>query len=213
MVYLVRTELPELKNGQVATDFVYIKSGAFRMRGLKVRCFCGSVRDSQRTSAIKSKSCGCLNNNAGTRPTRHGHKGRHKVTLTYLSWLSMGHRCLNKNQASFARYGGSGINICKEWLEFRNFLSDMGERQQGTTLDRIDNSRGYERGNCRWATYKEQNNNRRDNIHLVVHGETFTVEQAAARFGISKNIIYQRRWRGKWDDERACLTPLRGAHG
>ena len=119
-------------------------------------------------------------------------------------------RCLDKNQHSFARYGGQGIGICERWLDFNNFLADMGERPDGTTLDRIDNALGYEPSNCRWATPKEQNNNRRDNIHLVVGGETFTVEQAAARFGISAKRIYQRKYREKWDDERICLTPLKG---
>jgi hypothetical protein len=201
------THLPELKNGQVAIDFVYIQSGAALMRGLRVKCSCGSVRDSQWTSAIRSKSCGCLSNKVGRQPTRHGHS---KGSPTYMSWMSMRYRCLHENQSSFARYGGSGIGICAEWLDFTNFLRDMGERPDGTTLDRIDNNRGYERGNCRWATPKEQNNNRRDNIHLVVHGETFTVEQAAARFGISAKRIYQRKYRERWDDERACLTPLKG---
>jgi hypothetical protein len=200
------TPLPELKNGQVALEFVYIQTGSVLARGLTVRCSCGNVRNAQWTSAIRSKSCGCLSNKVGRTPTRHGCRG----TPTYMSWMSMRHRCLYKDQASFARYGGSGIRICDEWLDFTNFLRDMGERPAGTTLDRIDNDRGYERGNCRWSTPKEQNNNRRDNIHLVVRGETFTVEQAAARFGISAKRIYARKYREKWDDERTCLTPLKG---
>lgn len=80
----------------------------------------------------------------------------------------MRRRCLQPTDAAFADYGGRGIAICETWLRgdgkrsgFECFLADMGRRPSGTSLDRVDNSKGYEPGNCRWATAKEQANNRR----------------------------------------------------
>ena len=83
----------------------------------------------------------------------------------YKSWQSMKQRCLNPNNKRYAAYGGRGITICERWLEFANFYAEMGDRPVGLTLERKDNSRGYEPGNCVWATYKEQANNRRNNRH------------------------------------------------
>lgn len=82
-------------------------------------------------------------------------------TPVHFSWTQMKTRCYNKNYKEFHHYGGRGITVHKRWLDFRNFYADMGDRPKGTTLDRIENDKDYEPGNCRWATPKEQSNNRR----------------------------------------------------
>jgi len=88
---------------------------------------------------------------------KHGMYG----TPTYISWHCMWDRCSNPNRKDYWRYGGSKITVCNEWKDFRSFLRDLGVRPEGTTLDRIDNSKGYYKGNVKWSTYKEQTANRR----------------------------------------------------
>ena len=92
---------------------------------------------------------------------RHGHAAYGKPSRTYKSWRSMLERCTNPNKDNFALYGGRGIQVCAEWTFFDNFLRDMGERPEGTSLDRIDVNGHYEPNNCRWSTLSAQQQNRR----------------------------------------------------
>jgi hypothetical protein len=83
------------------------------------------------------------------------------LSPAYISWQHMKDRCYNKNHIMYKHYGGRGVSVCKEWLtSFEQFFDDMGERPDGTTLDRIDSNGNYCSTNCRWSTPKEQARNR-----------------------------------------------------
>ena len=154
-----------------------------------------------RVSSVKNnsaKSCGCLHKEI---KTTHGMSHSNE----YHSWASMKQRCLNKKNSHYKNWGGRGIKICKRWMKFENFYKDMGERLEGTTLDRIDNNKGYLKENCRWATAKEQLSNTRRNHLLTYNGRTMTVTQWASQIGISRMTLHKRVKKG-WSIKRALTT-------
>lgn len=124
------------------------------------RCDCGQERVRYVASLVRglSQSCGCLLIEvARARRLKHGKTG----TPAHTSWCAMIYRCTATEGHHWHYYGARGITVCERWREFENFLADMGERPEGTTLDRINNNGNYEPGNCRWATPKQQIANRR----------------------------------------------------
>lgn len=139
--------------------------------------------------------------------TTHGHtRSGGKCTSTYRSWLCMKTRCENPNDPSFPMYGGRGILICSRWRNsFSAFLHDMGERPKGTSLDRIDNSRGYFPDNCRWSTPKQQIRNRTDNRLITFNGLTKCLAEWAEAIGVSPEAMSKRL--KNWSVERAMTEP------
>lgn len=137
--------------------------GASGVRWL-CRCDCGTDKD---VSAValrygKTRSCGCLAREVtAARSIKHGHASPYARTPTYRSWEAMVRRTTNHISANWDNYGGRGISVCSEWLDFQSFLDDMGERPEGTTIDRINTDGNYEPNNCRWAKASVQSRNTR----------------------------------------------------
>jgi hypothetical protein len=124
-------------------------------------CDCGTVKDISRNNLIRggTKSCGCV---SVRMRTKHGYGVRVGRPREYSTWGSMIERCHNPKDRRYKNYGARGIVVCKRWRNsFENFLADMGPKPAHLTIERKDNNAGYEPSNCKWATYKEQNSNRR----------------------------------------------------
>ena len=145
------------------TEPIYYKDGRAR-RAAEFECTCGKLFRNT-ISTIKTgkvRSCGCLNDKmrieTGKKKRTHGLS----KTPTYHSWMRMKMRCLNPNNKDFPEYGGRGVSVCAEWLNsFEAFLSDMGEKPEGMSLDRIDVNGDYCKENCRWTYAKVQAWNQR----------------------------------------------------
>jgi hypothetical protein len=101
-------------------------------------------------------------------------------------------RCLSKTHHAYDSYGGRGITICNEWLYFTNFYNDMGDKPDGMSLDRIDNEEGYFKDNCRWATMKEQERNRRNNRYITINGETKCLAYWLEKLGVNRRLFYTK---------------------
>ena len=130
------------------------------------------------------------------------------TTRLYGIWKAIRQRCLNPNNKHFDRYGGRGIKVCDRWRNsFETFREDVSPRPEGYWLERIDNDGHYEPSNCRWATPKEQGNNRWNNRLHTRKGETLTISQWAARAGLRAGLVYARVHEG-WHIDTALETPV-----
>jgi hypothetical protein len=186
-------------------------------------CDCGTIcRVTRgRLTSGNTKSCGCLKKDRCRAMaldekrlsivTKHGHSPTHKRSPEYSSWRSMISRCYQSNFPSFHRYGGRGIRVCESWRDdFLAFLNDMGTRLEGYTLDRIDNNGNYEPNNCRWASRKEQSNNRSNHHYVLFKGEQLTIAEMAQKLGVTWYFIRDRIRNGKTihqveiDAQRCC---------
>lgn len=179
------------------------------------RCCCGAIRilKSNQVKSNKPESCGCMR---GTH--RHTAGNDNRKSPTYSSWSSMVSRCTRPSNPAFQHYQSRGISICNRWRSgegglsgFECFLQDIGERPgKEYTLDRWpDNHGNYEPSNVRWATKREQANNRVTNRVFTYEGTQFTLADLSRHTGISKEVLRSRLIRSnKWTVEGAVKTPL-----
>ncbi len=177
-------------------------------------CDCGTKqRVLDRTLRYSySKSCGCLSAEMAAdrlkkQNTIHGMTG----SPEFHAWQAMRFRCENKKYSLFHRYGGRGIKVCKRWEKFENFYKDMGPRPKNKqSLDRINSDGNYEPGNCRWANWREQQNNRKNNRMLSYNGKTQTMAQWSKEVGIGARTIWYRLSKG-YSIKDALTKPVRGS--
>lgn len=164
------------------------------------RCDCGSISEinNKRILTGRQKSCGCLGR-------RHE---RSPYAETYGTWASMIQRCTNSNNISYRNYGARGISVCKSWLDFFQFLKDMGIRPTGGTIERIDNEKGYCKENCCWSTKKQQARNRRCNIRFNLNGLDRPLCEICEILGLHYSTVRSRILRG-WTYERSIGHPIK----
>lgn len=179
----------------------------------KCRCDCGneSVVHGSNLRRNHTTSCGCsISAKIGIRSTTHGHSVGGQVTATFRVWCEMIRRCTNRRCKSYPNYGGRGITVCAEWLnDFAAFLEHIGQKPTPQyQIDRIDNNKGYEPGNVRWATRIQQMRNKRTNRFITHDGETMTVAAWAERTGMKSCTLTMRLNRG-WSVADSLTRPLR----
>lgn len=164
-------------------------------------CECGSLSivDGAALRSGNTKSCGCHRKAVSSdKAFKHGYVG----TKTYGVWESIKKRCLDTKNRSYKNYGGRGITICDEWKNnFLSFLKDMGEAPEKCVIDRIDNDKSYEPGNCRWITQKENCRNKRNNIYLTFSGEKRLLVEWAEIFQVSESLFRKRHASGLTEDQ------------
>ena len=186
----------------LVSNEVVSRFGSSRTRRFwKCVCDCGNSTwvEASNLAGGNSKSCGiCCK-------IKHGH-ARGRQSPTYKTWAAMLNRCRDANNAQYYLYEGRGIKVCKRWLRFENFLEDMGERPVGKTIDRKNNNGSYAPSNCRWATSKEQGNNRRTcklsfakaDAARDLHALGVTKAEIARRFGVSFSAIVRVLDGSRW---------------
>lgn len=167
----------------------------------RCRCDCGNetiVKYIALTTG-NTRSCGCMeeeNRHANMQKALEqrrksasmGFMGNLEAHPLYRTWKSMLMRCNNPNVKGYKHYGGRGIKVCDRWsghLGFENFVNDMDERPDGTTLDRIDYNKDYCPENCRWATDEQQANNKTDNVYIIAGDRQITAKQFCKMLGLN----------------------------
>ena len=174
------------------------------------KCVCGKevIVPSARLRKGENQSCGCLNKElTKERFTKHGKKN----TRLYSIWCCMKSRCYNHKNTEYKNYGGRGIVVCEKWKNsFAAFYewAIVNGYSDGLTIDRIDTNGNYEPSNCRWATNKEQANNRRTNNLITYNGETHTITEWAEKLGFKRITLANRINVYGWSVEKALTTPI-----
>lgn len=186
----------------VGTRFGQLTVMSVSRDGVACDCDCGRSTILRRTHLISgaSRTCGC------GRLTQDGLSR----TKEYTAWSGMLGRCHNPSERSFRNYGARGIHVCPEWHPpdgFTKFVDHIGKMPSpGLTVDRIDNAKGYEPGNVRWATRKEQARNQRRNRLITAFGKTQCLQAWEDETGIKRNAIVLRLDAG-WSPEEAVSLP------
>lgn len=186
-------------------DLGYIKQPYVRY-GL-YQCDCGNQKEIKISSVVlgRSKSCGCLTVIATTkRNTTHGLTN----SPEFKTWMKMKERCYSPSCEEYKHYGGRGIFMDEKWKnDFATFLKDMGKRPYKMSIERIDNSLGYFKENCKWATHKEQSNNRRSNVNVEYKGQTKTIKQWTEDLNLNYNLTRVRIVKLGWSVEKSFTEP------
>lgn len=160
----------------------------------KCRCDCGKLLAVRGAALLSGHtvSCGCYCRDLHR---KHGCEG----TRLYAVWASMKARCLNESHKAYPDYGGRGIDVCDNWLDFKNFKDwaikagyDIGSPKWVCTLDRIDVNKGYFPENCRWVNMDEQGSNKRNKLEVEYNGEKHTLREWSKILDISYQTLYAR---------------------
>lgn len=190
--------IPGEKYGKLTVVELVTDGNANKRKWLcKCECGGGKITSEDNLKRGHCKSCGCLYSKIGGK-SKHGTERGESKTRLYKIWSRMVWRCERPSYKHYKYYGGRGITVCSAWHNFKLFKEWAHENgySELLSLDRIDNNKGYSPNNCRWATPKQQANNRRNNVKIEYQGEERTVAEWADRFGLKYPRFYQALKRG-----------------
>jgi hypothetical protein len=188
------------------------RSGKRKVRYVKVLCDCGNVNTTRLDHLVtgRTKSCGCHKLEVlrlKGKNLKHGDCG----TSLHHRWNGIISRCYNKNNVSYYRYGGRGVDMCDEWrndyLKFKEWAL-KNNYKENLQIDRIDNNGNYEPNNCRWVTGIVNANNKSNNLFITYDGQRKTLSNWAKILGINKSTLQTRITRKKWSVKRAFEQPI-----
>jgi len=175
----------------------------------KFKCDCGNecIKKASGVARGHIKSCGCLKEITSYKNSyKHG-KSKTKI---YHIWQAFKDRCYNQNNKHYMNYGGRGIKVCEEWKNDFNAFHDWAMAngyKDGLTIDRINNDGNYEPSNCRWASVKEQQNNRRCTVFITYNGIMKPLQEWADELGISRDTLMKRKRNG-WCEKDIIEKPI-----
>ncbi|MBB6446465.1 hypothetical protein [Bacillus benzoevorans] len=163
----------------------------------KCLCECGNEKlvRGDHLKSLKIISCGCFHKETtSNRFSTH----RKSDTRLFSIWSGIKNRCFNPNEPTYKDYGGRGITVCEEWLEFIPFYgwAIHNGYSDNLTIDRIDNNGNYDPSNCKWSTKTEQSRNRRSNVKVTIDGETKTLTEWAEISGLAISTLRNRYIKG-----------------
>ena len=170
---------------------------------LHLECRCGKVYKRRRD--VTSEDAMCRSCASRKRATSHNMT----KSPVYGVWKAMIQRCNNPADTAYKDYGARGLTVCKNWHKLQNFYDDMEDIPKGRTLDRIDNNKGYYPKNCKWSTWVEQNNNKRNTVFVKYKGKITPISVLAKQYNIDTNVLNRRIFALKWSTEEALTTPVR----
>ena len=171
------------------------------------KCDCGNEKIISGHSIKRGLvvSCGCYHKEISQKRRKHGES----KTKFYKLWHGMIESCENPTNGSYKNYGAKGIKVCEEWHDYENFKNWALNKgyKEGLSIDRIDNYDNYYPENCRWVSFIEQQNNKRNNHYITYNNKTQTMTDWARELGINYQTIIARLKRG-WTEQEAVSIPI-----
>jgi hypothetical protein len=175
------------------------------------KCDCGTetIVFSGNLKRGNTFSCGCYQRER-TKDAHTTHNLTHTNPRLYEIWSDMKKRCFKPNTTGYIHWGGRGISVCHEWLEYKSFYdwAISNGYKDFLTIERVDNDGNYEPDNCKWITKGEQSRNTTRNHKVTFNKETMTLSEWSRKMGMSASTLRFRLIHG-WSVEKALTTPVR----
>lgn len=195
------------------TVLSYAFSDKHRVSHYLCECECGNQKiiSGQNLSKGLTKSCGCIKKSkkSNDKPQKRDRFKWASYDRIYRIWYGIKYRCYYKTSTSYKKYGAKGVTMCEEWKnDFQNFKQWALENNyaENLTIDRIDNSKGYQPDNCRFVDYQTQNNNRSCNHYITIDNVTHTITEWLRIYNLRRSS-YDKRIKKGYSEIEAITTP------